>query len=54
MVTEGKVEQVVQTALQRFNEGKFDYGFGSNLFILDVLSDERVASFIKKNQEGKD
>ena len=54
MITEGKVEQVVQTALQRFNEGKFDYGFGSNLFISEVLSDEKVASFIKKNQEGKD
>ena len=54
MITEGKIEQVVETALQRFNEGKFDYGFGSNLFISEVLSDERIASFIKKTREGKD
>jgi len=54
LITEGKLDQLLQTANQRFDDGRFNYNFNSNVFISDVLSDKRVSSLIKKIQEGKD
>jgi len=54
LITEDKLDQLLQTANQRFDDGRFNYNFNSNIFISDVLSDKRVSSLIKKIQEGKD
>ena len=54
LITEGKLDQILQTANHRFDNGKFNYNFASNIFLSEVLSDKRVVTLIKKIQAGKD
>ena len=53
-ITEGNLDEVLQTANQRFNDGRFNYNFSSNIFLTEFLSDEKVASLIKIIRAGKD
>ena len=53
-ITEGNLDEVLQTANQRFNDGRFNYNFSSNIFLTEFLSDEKVASLIKTIRAGKD
>ena len=54
LITEGKLDDLLLTANQRFKDGRFNYNFCSNIFISDFFNDKKVASLIKLIQAGKD
>ena len=54
LIAEGKIDEFIKLANERFDAGTFDYVFEANLFVNEVKSDPRIQKLIKKIHNGKD
>ena len=53
-IPEGKIDEFIKLANERFDAGTFNYVFEANLFVNEVRSDPRIQKLIKKIHNGKD
>ena len=53
-ITEGKIDEFIKLANERFDAGTFNYVFEANLFVNELKSDPRIQKLIKKIHNGKD
>lgn len=53
-IPEGKIDEFIKLANERFDAGTFNYVFEANLFVNEIKSDPRIQKLIRKIHSGKD